>query len=319
MDTKDDTFGANEEYESLGEGDPWGHVGGEPDDAANATDTPQEMLTPADDAASGAPVEHRPQEPQNLTCRVCNREIEGVYYDVGGEIACAYCRELIGATMAKGSPGLRFIGASSLGFVTAVFGGVSCFLLVDSFGQAGDVSNFGFGFLAILVAFFVGTAVKIGSRSRGGWLYQGMAMCLTYCAIVATFVPAVHRTMAEEDETSAASPPALSAVQSTPTDPASVYGDEDGIAGIVWEEMAPPERVFYCVFLYVVAFVAPILACLEVGDDWLNVSWLLLSLFAVCVAAYRNQRLVITINGPYDVAAAGEADRVSGLVREEEW
>jgi hypothetical protein len=35
----------------------------------------------------------------------------------------------------------------------------------------------------------VGGAVRAGSRGRGGWLYQGLAMFLTYGSIVSSYVP----------------------------------------------------------------------------------------------------------------------------------
>jgi hypothetical protein len=315
MAAEEDSYGANEECLSFENADPWHDAGGEPVDGL--AKEPHEVSRSGVDAATSGSVDSRLQEQPHLTCRVCDRAIEGVYYEVGGELACAYCRELIGISMSKGSPGLRFIGASGLGFVAAVLGGALCFVLVGVVGKAGDVSNFGFGFLAIVVAFFVGKAVKIGSRGKGGWVYQGMAACLTYCAIVATFIPVVHRWVAEESQARAASPAGLTAAQSPP-DPHTASSGEDGMPSIVWEDMPFIEKVLDCVFLYAAAFVSPFLACLGIAEDWRDVMWPLFALFAVVVAGYQNRRLLITIDGPYNVATAGMADRVSGLTRGEE-
>jgi hypothetical protein len=48
-----------------------------------------------------------------------------------------------------------------------------------------------FGLVAIAVGYVVGKAVRRGSRGRGGWAYQTLAIALTYMAIVSTYVPLI--------------------------------------------------------------------------------------------------------------------------------
>ena len=114
---------------------------------------------------------------------------------MNGEITCAYCRELCGASMMGGSRVLRFLGASVLGLLAALAAGGLCLGISVT---AERLTAIKFGFVAIAVSLLVGTAVHVGSRKRGGWLYQGLAMFLTYCAIVAEFAPMIHRSMAGE-------------------------------------------------------------------------------------------------------------------------
>ena len=49
--------------------------------------------------------------------------------------------------------------------------------------------NMELGLIAIVVGLMVGFAVRWGSEGRGGWLYQGLAILLTYCSIVSTYMP----------------------------------------------------------------------------------------------------------------------------------
>src|SRR5258708_27620060 len=54
------------------------------------------------------------------------------------------------------------------------------------------------GLISILVGFLVGRAVHWGSRGRGGWPYQALAMVLTYLAIVSIYVPILYRLEVEQ-------------------------------------------------------------------------------------------------------------------------
>ena len=52
-------------------------------------------------------------------------------------------------------------------------------------------TGYEFGLIAIVVGFAVGKAVHWGSRGRGGWAYQTLAIGLTYLAIVSAYVPMI--------------------------------------------------------------------------------------------------------------------------------
>jgi hypothetical protein len=51
------------------------------------------------------------------------------------------------------------------------------------------LTGYEFGLVAIVIGLLVGGAVRIGAGGRGGWLYQAMAVTLTYVAIVSTYIP----------------------------------------------------------------------------------------------------------------------------------
>ena len=53
------------------------------------------------------------------------------------------------------------------------------------------LTGYQFGLVAIIVGLLVGGGVRAGCGGRGGWLYQALAIFLTYCAIVVTFVPGI--------------------------------------------------------------------------------------------------------------------------------
>src|SRR5947208_1899296 len=80
----------------------------------------------------------------------------------------------------------RAARAIAFGLAAAVAGSVGYFAVVAMTGLE-------FGILAVAVGYAVGIAVKKGSRSRGGWAYQTLAVVLTYFAIAATYVPLVAK------------------------------------------------------------------------------------------------------------------------------
>ena len=77
------------------------------------------------------------------------------------------------------------------------------------------ITNYEIGLIAIVVGFLVGRAVQWGSHGRGGWLYQGLAMALTYVAIVSTYVPFLFKAAQEQETPAAATATAASAATNT--------------------------------------------------------------------------------------------------------
>lgn len=57
------------------------------------------------------------------------------------------------------------------------------------------LTGYSIGLVAIVVGAVVGLAVRKGARGRGGWVYQGMAIILTYLAIAASYVPDVIKAI----------------------------------------------------------------------------------------------------------------------------
>ncbi len=114
------------------------------------------------------------------TCAACKREIAEEYYSVNGAILCGPCRQNIAEALEGGSGTGRFLRASLFGLGAAVAGFAIYFGVMV-------VTHWQIGLISVLVGFMVGAAVRAGSRGRGGWLYQLLAVFLVYSAIVASY------------------------------------------------------------------------------------------------------------------------------------
>lgn len=111
---------------------------------------------------------------------MCQRPLEVSYWSLAGHAICSSCRDAI----VKGpetAPMERFgralvagIGASFAGFL--IYWGILA------------ATGYEIGIIAIVVGMMVGGAVRWGAQRRGGWLYQGMAIYLTYLSIVASYI-----------------------------------------------------------------------------------------------------------------------------------
>lgn len=129
--------------------------------------------------------------PARVQCTSCNQEVIQSYYEIAGKIICATCRDSREQGMA-GFGGGRFIRAFFAGLGVAIAGSVAWYAIRA-------MTGYEFGLIAIFVGIGVGKAVRWGSREKGGWLYQLMAMALTYTSIVANYVPDVATGMANPE------------------------------------------------------------------------------------------------------------------------
>jgi hypothetical protein len=109
------------------------------------------------------------------------------YYEVNGQITCERCQGALAA--AQRAPHLGpFLRATALGILAAVVGSVLYYAVAK-------LTGYELGLIAIVVGLLVGLAVRRGSRSRGGWRYQALAIFLTYASIASTYVPRVLDAM----------------------------------------------------------------------------------------------------------------------------
>jgi len=118
------------------------------------------------------------------SCSSCDQAIGGTYFEANGSVVCDTCRSALAAAMTGGSRFVRLVRAVFLGTLAGVLGAGIYFAILK-------ITGWEIGLIAIVVGLLVGGAVHRGSGGRGGWLYQLMAMFITYCAIVATYVPLV--------------------------------------------------------------------------------------------------------------------------------
>lgn len=124
-------------------------------------------------------------EARNSTsCTGCGGGISDAYYEANGEVICEPCAASASDPGGDSSSTARVMRAAVFGSVAAALGWA---LYYGIFALTG----YEFGLIAIVVGFMVGAAVSAGSGGRGGWLYQLMAMGLTYTAMVMTYVPMI--------------------------------------------------------------------------------------------------------------------------------
>jgi nitrate reductase NapE component len=113
-----------------------------------------------------------------------------------------------------------------------------------------------------VVGLMVGAGVKKGCRGRGGWLYQSLAILLTYFAIVTTYIPLIIKGAVE-----APAPPAAAATAPEPGKPAPA----DPHA-----ELSALGCAIAAIFVFVAAVVLPIIAPFMIGGQAF-ISWLIIA------------------------------------------
>jgi hypothetical protein len=111
----------------------------------------------------------------------CHRPIGDTYYEINGKVFCESCRTAVQLSRsARGGGFLRFVRAVTFGIGAGIVGFLIYFAVLKFTGVNAAL-------VSILVGFMVGTAVRAGSNHRGGWLYQTLAVALTYTAVVQSF------------------------------------------------------------------------------------------------------------------------------------
>ncbi|MBI3271632.1 MAG: hypothetical protein HYZ53_21760 [Planctomycetes bacterium] len=129
-----------------------------------------------------------PQQRPGVPCAGCKRTILDAYFEVRGKTVCARCREVILHSVTGGSAGKRFALATLFGIGAGVLGAGLYYAVLA-------ITGYELGLVAIVVGLLVGSAVRKGSEGRGGWPYQLLAACITYCAIVSTYVPFILKEL----------------------------------------------------------------------------------------------------------------------------
>ena len=222
--------------------------------------------------------------PGPAECAECNQALAGHYYDVNGQTVCERCRYQIEAAFTAGSGAGRFMRAIGAGIVAAVLGAALYYGIAA-------LTGFEFGLIAIVVGYGVGAAVRWGANGRGGWLYQTLAIVLTYLAIVSTYIPPI---MAELSRITEAEATTIAARQDSPT-PAS---EASPTAAAQAESGPPAPLVVMAVFIAVLAIAAPFLA----GFD--NILGIIIIGIGLYEAWKLNRRVELTISGPHALVSA---------------
>jgi hypothetical protein len=204
-------------------------------------------------------------------CASCQRTIPDVYYEAAGKVFCAQCREAAQASLAGGSGMARILKALALGLVAAAISAGVWYAIIR-------LTDSTWGIVAIAVGIAVGMAVRIGSEGRGGWVYQLMAVVLTYLAISTSYVPLVMEGM---------------------RDAAAEREAEEASAG---EEPVDPD-VRETVFLVTSVAISLALPVLQ-ATEGTGIIGLLIVGFALYQAWKINTRQTLAFSGPFRVDAA---------------
>jgi len=233
-----------------------------------------------------------------LSCVACQQPIAGAYFQINDKTVCSACRERVAAGMLGGSGAVRFLRA-------LVFGAVAAALGAGIYFGISALTGYEFGLVAIVVGLMVGWAVRRGAEARGGWVYQGLAMLLTYLAIVATYVPYVVKGMREGEtrQTPAVSTNAVATPTQTEAAPATTAE-----ANAEASAHAPRTRErsllgwgVVSVLVLAIACAAPFLAGLENLIGWIIIA------IGLYEAWKFNKRPVLNITGPFQTTAGGGA------------
>jgi len=238
-------------------------------------------------------------------CKVCGTALYGSYFEANGHTVCEACSYKLREGAPAGSRGGRVLRAVGAGIGAAFAGTLLYWGILAATGYV-------FGLIAIVVGYAVGKAVHWGSRGRGGWAYQTLAIALTYLAIVSAYVPMVisaamkdrpaAQTQSAPRDGSTTPAPAPSAASS----PAQATGatTTPGTTAPAAADTTPPSLgtlLFALGALLLIACAAPFLAGAE------NIIGLVIIGIGMYEAWKLNRRVPLVITGPHALTSSGVA------------
>ncbi len=209
------------------------------------------------------------------TCAGCNATIRDTYFTAGGRLICINCADRIHATKPP-EPGTKgLLRAALYGAGAALLGTIVYFAILA-------ISGYEIGFIAVGVGWLVGKAVRKGGYGCGGWKLQALAVGLTYCSIVGSYVPLALKTIVAKQSQS---------VAATTERPALQQPSSSGTSGV--------GLILGLLILFVISLAAPFLA------GYHNI----LGLFIIGLGLYEawrlNRRPQLVLSGPHFLKAAG--------------
>ena len=215
-----------------------------------------------------------------VTCGFCKKPIPSEYHQVNQMTACGNCRQMVEASIAQ-RPGMTgFLKALVAGSGAAAAGALVWFLIAR-------FAHMELGIIAIAVGFVVGCAVRWGTGGRGGWLYQLLAIMLTYLAIVTSYMPVIAEGLVQSFQEKRS--PVTQAAQGDVATPAANHDNTPQTVG----QISP----LLWVLVFVIACVAPFLAGASNFMGWIIIG------IALYQAWKINKRAVVLVTGPYAVTA----------------
>jgi len=217
---------------------------------------------------------------QGFECGFCHVPLGSSYFELNGQPACEACRYKVEAEMATGPGASGFFKAALAGLGAALLGAGIYYAVLA-------LSGYEIGLVAILVGFMVGRAVRWGSKGRGGWAYQTLAVFLTYFAIVGTYIPLIVKEFMKEE------PAAV--VEQAETATASQKGEAAPAVPEETAEMGVGGFFLGLGALLLLAAALPFLAGIE------NIMGIVIIGIGLFEAWRINKRLVLTVAGPFEI------------------
>lgn len=247
----------------------------------------------------------------SLACTACSIEIRTSYYEVNGAVVCGACRGKLQAQLTGGSSSGRLGKAVGFGLIAAAVGSALYYGVLA-------LTGYEIGLVAIVVGFLVGRAVNHGSNGRGGRAYQLLAVGLTYFAIVTTYIPMIIKSakdqaVVEATADSTAKKRVADDAHVSPASASAASGAE--LQGTAATAAAPTETsdpkvqkltvgkvIVGLAVLLAFAAAMPILAGMG------NIVGMLIIGIGLFEAWRQNQRVQLTITGPYRVGAKRDGE-----------
>lgn len=245
---------------------------------------------------------------KDTECGECRNTIIETYFDVNGKTVCPACREKI-ETEQSGSGVVRFVRAILFGIPAALLG-------AGIYYGISALTGYEFGLVAIVIGLMVGAAVRAGSRRKGGWVYQTLAILLTYIAIVSTYIPYMIQGFNEANqeeitEINQTSDTTISDnnknLSSSIPEEATVIPAGEKTTEATPEKLPDPEDVSLVmgliglVALLLFAMIVPFLAGFE------NILGLIIIAIGLYEAWKINKRIPLQITGPFSVSSGNSA------------
>ncbi|MEO5712249.1 MAG: hypothetical protein ABIT37_02065 [Luteolibacter sp.] len=127
-----------------------------------------------------------------MACSSCKMPLAVEYFALNQQTFCRNCADQVRKVLGgEGSGMVRFLQAILLGSGAALLG-MAAYAAIMIF------TNSEWALISIALGWFVGAAVRRGSKGRGGWRYQLLAVFLTYTAICAAYGISIWHQMPAE-------------------------------------------------------------------------------------------------------------------------
>ncbi len=252
--------------------------------------------------------EYSASTPAASTCTACKSPLTQNYYVANKAILCDQCHSKLKAFLADGSRAKRVLAATALGLLASL-AGATIWYAVRKF------TGYEIGLIAIAVGLMVGVAVRKGSKGRGGWFYQTLAIVLTYSCICAQYVPDLVEGMMQKFHERHAVP-----VAPAKNPPGGHARDKAQPKNAAAEKLEPDDtaapkpgivKTTLSVFLlliiaFIVSLALPFLAGVQ------NLIGLLIIGFALYEAWKINKGSAIRIFGPFQIARPTASEAPGG-------